>query len=246
LRYKLIISYDGTSYAGWQVQANALSIQAIVQTTLETILRTPTDLTGAARTDAGVHALGQTAHFDSERDLSLQELLISLNALLPETIRVLSIHPVASDFHARYSATKKNYTYRLHLDPVINPFTHLYSLHIRGRIDPAKIQEACPYFLGSHDFSAFTNHNQKGSASKGAIRTMHQLNCIEQAGELHLEFQANGFLYKMIRNITGFLIEIGLGKRTKEEIPSLFEHKNRSLAANTTPPHGLFLTSVTY
>lgn len=245
-RYKLIISYDGTDYAGWQVQETGFAIQPVIQKALETILRHPLDLTGSGRTDAGVHALGQTAHFDTAIPVSLGKLRLSLNALLPPDIRIMDIEEVGPTFHARYTAQSKIYHYHLHLGTTHDPFTRLYRYRVHGSLNWGKIHEAIPHFLGIHDFTSFANEPGKGSASRDPVRTLLRLDCIPQAGGIRLEFEATGFLYKMVRNITGTLIDIGAGRMQPDEIPSIFEAKDRRRAGASAPPQGLFLVKVLY
>ena len=245
-RYKLTISYDGTPYSGWQVQDTGPAIQPLVQKALETVLRHPIDLTGSGRTDAGVHALGQTAHFASPVSFPLARLRNSVNALLPYDIRVLEIVAVPPDFHARYKATSKIYHYHLHLDPVAEPMSRLYRHHIIGACDLALLQKAIPHFLGTHNFASFANEAKKGSASRDPIRTLSRLDFIPQPGGARLEFEADGFLYKMVRNITGTLLDIAASKIDPDAIPAIIQANDRCKAGNAAPPHGLFLMRVNY
>jgi len=246
-RYKIIISYDGTLYAGWQVQKTGIAIQPLIQKALATILRSPTDLTGSGRTDAGVHALAQVAHFDAEHPITdLHKFLVSLNALLPIDIQVQEIHPVAPNFHARYQATGKIYYYHLGLSAVTNPFTRLYRTQIFGSFSVERLKKAIPHFLGTHDFTAFTHQAHKGTASHDPIRTMQRLDVIEEEEGIRLEFEADGFLYKMVRNIVGTLCDIAQGKMEAGQIPEIFALKDRKKAGTCAPPHGLFLVHVKY
>lgn len=245
-RIKLTIAYDGTDYSGWQVQSNAQSIQTLVQRALETVVRHPIGLTGAGRTDAGVHAEGQTAHFDTDTMIDLSRLRYSANALLPSDIRILDAQVVAPEFHARYSAEGKVYHYHLHLARESNPMTRLYRTPILGAFDFKSFEKAASYFLGTHDFAAFANQAHKGAASRGSIRTLRRLDIVEQSGGLRLEFEGDGFLYKMVRNIVGTLLETAKGKRDPEEILQLLIEKNRKKAGPTAPPQGLFLMKVLY
>lgn len=246
MRYKLTIAYDGTAYSGWQVQPNGTAIQPFVQKALEVILRSPIDLTGSGRTDAGVHARGQTAHFDAPLEIDPSRLRVSLNALLPSDIRILQVDLTAPDFHARYSATSKIYHYHLHLDPVIDPFVRLYRHHIFGPCDLGKMRDAIPHFLGTRDFRSFANEPNRGSASRDSIRTLFRLDLVEQKGGVRLEFEGNGFLYKMVRNITGCLLDVGAGKLSPQDILPIFEAKDRRSASFSAPPQGLFLMEVRY
>lgn len=242
MRYQLTISYDGTHYAGWQVQKNGQAIQPLIQKALATVLRTPTDLTGSGRTDAGVHAQGQSAHFDAREDLELKRLILSLNALLPPDIRILQIEPVAPDFHARYSAKAKIYHYHLHLDPVSDPFTELYCHQVFGPFDRVLLKEGAKEFLGTHDFSSFAN---VGSV-EDKVRTIYRLDVVEQKGGVRLEFEGSGFLYKMVRNITGALLKVASGQIAPQEIRAILAKKDRKAAAATAPAKGLFLFAVLY
>lgn len=246
MRYQLTIAYDGTAYSGWQVQPNSQAIQPLIQNALATVLREPVKLTGSGRTDAGVHARGQTAHFDAQHPLDPSRLRISLNALLPTDIRILHINPAEPHFHARYDAISKIYHYHLHLDPVIDPFVRLYRHQVYGPCDLNRMREAIPHFLGTRDFLSFANEPNRGSASRGAIRTLFRLDLIEQKGGVRLEFEGDGFLYKMVRNITGVLLEIAAGKLAPEDIPEIFAAKDRRRAGAAAPPQGLFLMEVKY
>ncbi len=245
-KYKLTLAYDGTLYGGWQVQSNAISIQSLVEKALSTALRTPTSVTASGRTDAGVHARGQIAHFTAHHPLDLFRLLHSLNGLLPPDIRAVHLEEAPLEFHARYSALSKEYHYHLHLDPVMDPFKRLYSTHIHTPLNLTLIQEASQLLLGTHDFTTFANEASAGSAAKNPIRTLSRLDLLQEPGGIRLEFEGNGFLYKMVRNITGTLLDIGRGKLTAQAIPSLLEAKNRKIAPAAAPPQGLFLVKVNY
>lgn len=244
--YKLTISYDGTAYCGWQVQPNGISIQALIEAALSTILRKQTAIHGSGRTDAGVHACGQTAHFKTEIQFDNRRLLHSLNGILPSSIRILSIENVPEDFHARFSATGKEYHYHLWLDPVQSPFQRLYSLHVRKHIDFKALQKACALFVGTHNFASFANEAHRGSAARDPVRTLTRLDAIETAGGVRLEFEADGFLYKMVRNITGTLLEAATGSLSDSAIRDIFSAKDRRAAPAAVPPQGLFLHKVFY
>lgn len=245
-RYKLTLSYDGTNYCGWQVQAQKTSIQALVQRALQTALRHPLDLTGSGRTDSGVHAKGQTAHFDTPIPITPLKLRLSLNALLPPDIRILLIEPASPTFHARYSAQSKIYHYYLHLDRIQDPFTRLYRTPIFKRLDLPLLCEAANQFLGTHDFTSFANEPQRGSVAHDPIRTLTRLDAIAIPQGIRLEFQADGFLYKMVRNIAGTLLECAAGKIPPSQIPLILAAKDRRKAFATAPPQGLFLIEVIY
>lgn len=245
-KYKLLIAYDGTCYSGWQEQPNAVSIQTILQKVLSIILREEILVTGSGRTDAGVHALGQVAHFSYDCEIDLSKTLLSLNSLLPKDIRVKSIHSVPVEFHARYSASGKIYRYHFHLAPSIDPFKRLYTYHISYKFNRELLKKGAEYFLGTHDFTSFSNQAQKGSAAKNPVRTIKRLDIIENGEQLFLEFEADGFLYKMVRNITGTLIDIAKEKLALDAIPKIFAARDRRVAGVVAPARGLFLMQVFY
>lgn len=243
---RLTIAYDGTHYHGWQVQQNANTIQAIIEEKIKIILREDVRVIGSGRTDAGVHAKGQVAHFKHRNPINLFRFLGSLNGLLPWDIRMLKVEEAPLDFHAQYSALGKTYHYHLHLDRVQDPFKRLYSYHVREKIDLEAMRDAARLFLGTHDFTSFANEAHAGCAAYDPIRTLKRLDIVPQEGGVRLEFEADGFLYKMVRNIVGVLLETAAGKRLKEDIPLILEAKDRRRAGAAIPPHGLFLMHVTY
>lgn len=245
-RYKLIIAYDGTSFSGWQIQPNANSVQQELQTALSTALRQPIRLQGSGRTDQGVHAKGQVAHFEIDQEVDQEKLLLSLGGLLPLSIRVKSIELVHSDFHACYSAKSKVYHYHLWLEPVIDPHVYPYRLHVRKPLDLELMKQAAKEFLGEKDFSTFANLRSPKEPYKNAVRHLKRLDCVEQEGGVRFEFEGNGFLYKMVRNIMGILLEIGQKRRSIESIKALFELKDRRQIGMPAPSHALFLQKVYY
>jgi tRNA pseudouridine38-40 synthase len=245
-KYKLIISYDGTAYGGWQSQHNSTSIQSVIEEALSLILRVSCKITGSGRTDAGVHALGQVAHFSSQDAIDEKKVLHSLNALLPKDIRALSLCLIEESFHARYSAIGKIYQYFIHLSDVEDPFQRRYALHIKHKINLEELSLAARYLIGTHDFSSFANEQHQGSAGKNAVRTLQRIEIIPTAHGICLEFEGTGFLYKMVRNITGTLLEIAAGKRDKDTLLGILAAKDRRLAGKAADPHALFLTKVLY
>lgn len=244
--YKMVVAYDGTDYSGWQVQPNGISVQAVLQGQMKILLRHELAIVGSGRTDAGVHALGQVAHFYSPETLDPHRFPYSLNATLPKDIRVKSIELEHADFHARYSAKSKTYYYHLYLDQVQNPLRRLYSLHVRHRTDKELLKEASRLFVGTHDFTAFANSATEGSAAKNAVRTLYRLDVVEEEGGVRLELEADGFLYKMVRNIVGTLLEVASGKRALSEVEAILASRDRRRAGLAVPPHGLFLAQVDY
>lgn len=244
--YKMIIAYDGTDYCGWQVQPNGLSIQEVLQKRMAVILRRDVVLIGSGRTDAGVHAMGQVTHFHFPDPIDLYRFSGSINSLLPKDIRVREVLEASPDFHAQYSALGKSYHYHLHLDRVLDPFQRLYRWHVRERICLDVLKKAAQLFVGVHDFTTFANESHAGSAAHDPVRTLRRLDVVEQPGGVRLEFEGDGFLYKMVRNITGTLLEIAAAKKSIEEVPILLRAKDRRRAGQAAPPQGLFLMRVDY
>ena len=242
----LTVMYDGTNYSGWQMQHHSLSIQQIIQDTIGVVLQEEVKLIGAGRTDAGVHALAQVAHFKSKKEVKLPSFFRSINGLLPKDIRIREVIAVPLDFHALRSAKGKVYHYNIALGPIISPFDRLYAFHVPQKIDLDVLQKAAHLFVGKHDFTAFANSASEGSASKNPIRTIYRIDIVMTENGLRLEFEGNGFLYKMVRNIVGMLLEIATGKRPISDIKKVFEAKDRRLASKAAPAHGLFLVKVLY
>lgn len=218
----------------------------MIENALSLALHTKCKLVGSGRTDSGVHALEQVAHFSMEKEFDLKALLRSLNGLLPPDIRIHHIKEAPSDFHARYSAKGKVYRYHLNVGKIANPFTRLYSYHLPYPINFALLERAAPYFVGEHDFSSFVNEADRGSARKNPVRTIHRIEVCKKGEEIEIEFEGNGFLYKMVRNIVGTLLDISRGHIPLEDLPSIFEAKDRSRAGSCAPAHGLFLVKVFY
>ncbi len=244
--HKLIISYDGTKYSGWQVQNNATAIQPIIEQKLSLFLGEGVKLIGSGRTDAGVHAIGQAAHFKSTERVDTHKLLRSLNGMLSPDIRVRSCSPVPLNFHAQYSAKGKIYHYHLYLDEVMDPFRRLYCWHVRGRFDIESLKKGAQHLIGTQDFTSFANESDEGSASKDPVRTLKRVDIIKEPGGLRLEFEGDGFLYKMVRNMTGTLVEAARGKREPDSIAEILKTKDRRQAGPAAPPQGLFLIYVEY
>lgn len=244
--YKLTIAYDGTEYSGWQIQPNASSIQEHIQGAIKLYLRHDVALIGSGRTDAGVHAAGQVAHFKSEEEIDIHRFHRSLNGMLPRDIRILQVEQAPPDFHSQRSAYSKIYHYHLWLDPVQDPFRRRYSYHVFEPVDLSLLKKASAQFVGTHDFTTFTNEANTGCAARNPVRTIMRIDMVPEEGGVRLEFEADGFLYKMVRNIVGAVLAVAKGKRDLSEIPELFAARDRRRAPNAVPPHGLFLMHVNY
>lgn len=245
-RYCLTITYDGTCYQGWQSQTNGVSIQQKIESALHTLFQKKIAIFGSGRTDSGVHALDQKAHFDLDNKVDVNKLFISINALLPKDIRVLKIEPVADDFHARFSCKKKIYQYHIHRREVIDPFNKNYSLFFPYPLDIEKMKAASKYLIGVHDFSSFANKQDQGSAKNNPIKNLMRIDFVEKEFGLMIEYEADGFLYKMVRNITGTLLKVGGGKLTPEDVKTILEAKNRKKACAAADGKGLFLAKTFY
>ena len=244
--YKITIFYDGTNYCGWQIQPNGMTIQEMLQDKLSIILREPIEAIGASRTDSGVHAIGQVAHFNYSQEIDLYRFLASINGVLPQDIRVKDVEQVPLDFHARYSAVNKVYHYHINLGPIQDPFKRLYSWYFPERIDFDLLQEAAAQFVGTHDFTSFANEPGTGSQATNPVRTLKRLTIVREPYGIRLEFEGESFLYKMVRNLAGTLMEVAKGKRLTTEIPEILAAKDRRKAGRAAPPHGLFLIRVEY
>ncbi|MCH9627326.1 MAG: tRNA pseudouridine synthase A [Chlamydiales bacterium] len=242
-KYQLTLSYDGTDYVGWQVQSAGKSIQGLLEEALSILLKNQLRVIGAGRTDAGTHAHAQSAHFEVDQAIDCALVQRALNGMLPHDIRVLQLHPVADSFHAQYSATGKEYHYHLWLEPIVAPFVRRYRHHIPYPLDLNCLQAAAQTFMGTHDFATFAN---LGSSVKTTVRTLNRIDLVEQEGGVRLEFEGNGFLYKMVRNLVGTLVEVGAGKREVAEMQQLLDAQDRRVAGIAAPARGLFLVKVNY
>lgn len=245
--YKLTLAYDGTRYSGWQIQPNAPSIQQHLQEVLTQLLEgQKVAVVGSGRTDAGVHALNQVAHFKMSQIFDPHRLLLALNGLLPRDIRVKNVELAPLTFHSQYSAIAKEYHYHLYLERIMDPFRRLYCWHVLRKLTPSLLKDATQLFVGTHDFTSFANEAHAGAAARNAVRTLYRLDVCQAPGGLRLEFEGDGFLYKMVRNIVGTLIEVASHRLTLAEVEAIFAAKDRRCAGRAAPPQGLFLVRVDY
>ena len=246
MRYFITLSYDGTRYHGWQVQPNGISVQGCLQQALSTLLRQPMEVTGAGRTDAGVHASMMVAHFDLVEDLQPEldcvQLTYRLNKILPPDIAVQKVEPVSDDLHARFSATSRTYHYFVHLPK--SPFRRAYSWQLFGQIDFQRMNEAAALLPEYTDFTSFSKVN---TDTKTNLCTIHHARWEElEPGVWRFEIQANRFLRNMVRAIVGTLLEVGRGRMSVEEFCRVIESKNRCSAGESVPGHALFLVDIQY
>lgn len=240
MRYKLTVSYDGSPYQGFQKQNNGLGIEEVIENVLEVITKKKTNIIGSGRTDKGVHALGQVCHFDSDIKMKESNWLRALNTFLPLDIRALNIEEVSDDFHARFSAKKKKYTYII--TKKYDLFKRNHETYISYPLDVNLMKEALADFVGKHDFYGFSTYVE----NKPTIKEIFEATLIEDNDRIIISFVADGFLKYMVRSMVGTLIDIARGKISKETIKEVLENKDRSKAGKTAKPEGLYLEYVSY
>lgn len=244
--WKVTVQYDGTLYQGWQIQPDFPTVQEEIQKVLNSIYKHPIQIEGSGRTDAGVHALGQVFSFHEPREVKFteQRFVLALNSLLPPDIKLLKAEVVDADFHARFSAVGKTYIYVIETSNRANPFLRHYAWNRRNKLDEALLEQALKKFEGEHDFAAFSVKNKflKGST----VRKIFKAEVEQHDSQIYLRFTGGGFLYKMVRALTGQVVEIGSGQADLAKIDPLFKSGCRLKAAKTAPPQGLFLAEVYY
>src|SRR5437899_6932943 len=244
-RLKLIISYDGAPFSGWQSQSHRNTVQDHVEHAFERVLGKPARVHGAGRTDAGVHALAQCAHVDLPDDrLSSARWTEALNALLPPRIRVLRCRYVSNDFHARLSAKGKLYRYRIWSAPVLPPFEYRRVWHVTRPLDLDALRMAATCFVGTHAFAGFAAN--RGRQEKTTIRTIYSVRVRQMGFCVTVDFDGDGFLYKMVRLIVGSLVKCALGKTRIEDLTGRLDSGARTSARFAAPAEGLFLIRVRY
>lgn len=243
-RMKAVIAYDGSGFAGYQIQPESRTVQIELLKVLKRIHKgRDVQVVASGRTDAKVHATGQVIHFDTDFDIPVDGWLRAFNVLLPEDIRMTAIEEAASGFHARYHTSGKTYRYKWDRSAIISPFTRNYMVHTKQRPDVSAMRGAAKAVLGTHDFSSFCAANT-GVVDK--VRTVRRLDFEEHGEELHMVIEGSGFLYNMVRIIAGTLYEVGLGKRQPEEMAEIIRSMDRGAAGKTAVAHGLYLENVEY
>jgi tRNA pseudouridine38-40 synthase len=243
-RYRLTVSYDGSAYAGWQVQPNHVTVQQRIEEVIFKLTGVVVKVHGSGRTDQGVHARGQVAHLELTKLWRADHLRKGMNALLPADIRVIRAGRVKADFHARRSAIKKEYRYFIWNDEVMHPYQRLYATHIRKHLDVTAMRAAAGALVGRHDFGAFTaNSNQE---LESTVRELYYLKIRKTGAMLTVIVASEGFLYKMVRSICGMLIRVGEGGLHADEVRHILKSKIRTARVPTAPPEGLFLWKVWY
>lgn len=241
---KIIIEYDGKNFAGWQNQPNKTSIQGELERALKEITGEDIDIIASGRTDAGVHAIAQSANFHSNTKIDIEKIPYALNAKLPKSIIVKDAEEVDERFHSRYNCKGKTYRYIINNNEFPSAINRFREFHISQRLDINKMKKALKFFEGTHDFKGFKSSG--GSEKKTTVRTITKAELKEKDGIITVELSGDGFLYNMVRIIVGTIVDVGLGKIKPDDIPEIIESKDRTKAGKTLPPHGLYLVSVKY
>lgn len=239
----LTLSYDGSAYHGWQLQANAVTVQGTLADAITKVTNTPTQPIGCGRTDAGVHARFYVASFFTDSRIPLERFPTALNTVLPHDIVIHKADEVSDTFHPVHSCIRKEYTYELYRDKTPNPFLHRRALFYPYPMDLDELRLAAAHFIGTHDFSSMRS---LGTPVKSTIRTVYDFDITECGSAVSFRIAANGFLYNMARTMVGTLLAVAQKKIMPCEIPDILASKDRSLAGATAPAHGLYMTDARY
>ena len=240
---KLTIEYDGTNYHGWQIQPNAITIQAAIQDALAKITKTQTQIIGAGRTDTGVHAAGQVANFHTRSQMPLISFQKALNATLPRDIVIIDVEEVSPDFHARFSAASRTYRYTILNRPYPSALLRSSTYFFPGPIDVQAADTACQSLIGMRDFSSF---QRSGSERINPICEIYECRCWQEGDLVYFEVEADAFLRGMVRAIVGTILKLRDRKDGVSQLHKILDARDRSLAGASVPPHGLSLLSVKY
>lgn len=240
-RIKLTVAYDGTHYAGYQVQPNGNTIQAEIEAVLTRMHRHSVKIVASGRTDARVHALGQVIHFDTTLQMAAERFVKALNAMLPDDILVKQAEEADTGFHARYGAKRKEYRY--HIRKTEDPFRRHYATTVTYDLSLDRMREAMERLVGTHDFTSFSVTKAE---VEDRVRTIYEAEVLEVDDEIVFRFVGSGFLYNQVRIMVGTVIEVGRGKYEPMDITEMLEAKDRRVAGITAPPHGLYLWNVNY
>ena len=241
---KLTIEYDGKEFGGWQKQPNKLNIQGTIEKAIKEITKEDVDLTASGRTDSGVHSLGQVANFKTSSNIPIEKIPVALNSNLKKSIVIKSAEEVPERFHSRLSCKKKTYRYIINNSEIPSSIYRNLETHISYKLDIEKMKEAVKYFEGEHDFKAFKS---SGTSSKSSVRIIYKAEVVEKENSrIYIELIGSGFLYNMVRIISGTLVEVGAGRIKPDEILNIIESRQRDKAGKTLPPQGLYLVNVEY
>ncbi len=242
-RVKLTVAYDGTNYNGWQVQPNGVTIESELNRHLSELLGEEIRVTGASRTDAGVHARGNVAVFDTTARMPADKISYAMNTRLPVDIRIQESCEVAPDFHPRFCETVKTYEYKICNRRFPDPCSRLYSLFYYWDLDEKRMQKAADYLVGTHDFTSFCTNKPEVTDH---VRTIYSLDVTREGEMITVRVRGNGFLYNMVRIIAGTLLRVGSGMMEPDEIPEILAARDRGRAGETAPAHGLTLVNIKY
>lgn len=243
MRVKLVVAYEGTNYCGWQIQPNGITIEQVLNENLSSLLGEEITVTGASRTDAGVHSLGNVAVFETHTKMPAEKISFALNQRLPEDIVVQESCQVPEDFHPRFSKSRKTYEYRILNCRFRQPLERRTSYFYHYPLDVSAMQKAAAYLVGEHDFTSFASvHAQTNTY----VRTIYALDVVREGDMIRIRVQGNGFLYNMVRIIAGTLIQVGAGIKKPEDMESILAGKDRELAGPTAPAHGLTMIGLEY
>ncbi len=242
-RIRLIVSYDGTNYCGWQKQPNGITIEEVLNKKISELCGEEIEVIGASRTDSGVHAYGNVAVFDTNMRMRADKFAFAINQRLPDDIRVQESDEVELDWHPRKRDCIKTYTYRILNRKIDIPTERLYAYFCYFRLDVDKMREATSYFIGTHDFASFCSQKTQATTT---IRTIYSLEILQDEDMLTIVIRGDGFLYNMIRIIAGTLIKVGIGVYPPEHVKKIFASKNRLSAGQTMPARGLTLVEIEY
>ncbi|WP_456277058.1 tRNA pseudouridine(38-40) synthase TruA [Bacillus sp. AK128] len=243
-RLNCLITYDGSAFAGYQIQPNQRTVQAEIETVLKKMHKgTDIRVIASGRTDANVHSIGQSIHFDTHLSIPLNKWKMAFNSLLPEEISVTHVRRVPQDFHARFDVKSKEYRYKVSLKKDRDVFMRHYHYHYPYQLDYIAMKEAIKYLIGTHDFTSFCSAKTEVEDKK---RTIYEIEFFEVDDLLTFRFVGNGFLYNMVRIMVGTILEVGQGYRKPEEIISILEVRDRTKAGKTAPGNGLYLWKVHY
>ena len=242
-RIKLVVSYDGTAYCGWQLQPNGVTIEEVLNKALSSLLKEDIQVIGASRTDSGVHAMGNVAVFDTESRIPGDKICFALNQRLPDDVRIQASEEVPLTFHPRKVNCVKTYEYKILNRKIDMPLQRLYSHFCYFNLDLEKMQKAASYLIGEHDFKSFCTVRTQAEET---VRTIYSIDLKEKEGEIVITYTGNGFLHHMIRILTGTLLEVGMKKRSLSSVAELLEVRDREKAGFTAPAKGLTLEKVLY
>lgn len=241
---KLTIEYDGKDFNGWQKQPDKLNIQGTIEKAIESVTGEIVELNASGRTDAGVHSLGQVANFKTNSKIPIEKIPIALNTKLKKTIRIIEAEEVDERFHSRLSCKRKTYRYVINNSEFSSALYRNLECHIPQKLDIEKMKQAAKYFEGEHDFKAF---KASGTSSKSSVRAIYKAEIYKRDdGRICIELTGNGFLYNMVRIISGTLVEVGMDKIKPQDIEKIINEGKREAAGKTLPPYGLFLVKVEY